>query len=58
MEVRNNWPNLPVVLITGYNSAAKEMAAYSIKDADFLEKPFELATVEALVRSKLNRAAS
>jgi DNA-binding response OmpR family regulator len=57
MEVRNNWPDLPVVLITGYNSAAKDMASYSIHDADFLEKPFELATVEALVRAKLQKAA-
>lgn len=58
MEVRNNWPELPVVLITGYNSAAKDMASYSIHDADFLEKPFELATVEALVRAKLQKAGA
>ncbi|MCA9782174.1 MAG: response regulator [Calditrichaeota bacterium] len=58
MEVRNNWPDLPVILITGYNSAAKDMASYSIHDAEFLEKPFELATVEAMVRAKLNRVAS
>ena len=34
------------------------MASYSIHDAEFLEKPFELATVEAMVRAKLNRVAS
>ena len=53
MEVHNNWPEIPVVLITGYNSAAKEMASYKINDADFLEKPFELAAVDALVKAKL-----
>jgi CheY-like chemotaxis protein len=46
--VRKRWPNLPVLLITGYNEIAGE--AHAGQGWDWLQKPFRRADLAEHVR--------
>ena len=58
--VRKRWPNLPVLLITGYNDIAAEAGAG--RGWDWLQKPFRQADlaehVDRLVAVKRSNATS
>ncbi len=54
-KVKNKKPNLPVVIVTGYQSV--EMASDAIKNgaADYIPKPFETKHIQKIVAQYLSK---
>lgn len=48
-NVKNNWPRLPVVLMTAYGSIEKAVSAMRDGAADYLVKPFEAEVLIEMV---------
>jgi two-component system cell cycle sensor histidine kinase/response regulator CckA len=53
-QMRSRRPDLPVILTSGYNEA-DALKANELTDIGFLQKPFELTELIALVREILER---
>lgn len=52
-EVKEKFPKLPVVLISGYSVGAMESEATGVKPDGFLAKPFMMSDIEQLLNSLL-----
>lgn len=55
-SVVGRWPDLPVVVLTGWGSVALAVRALRAGAADFLEKPWENIRLLSVLRSQLARA--
>jgi len=55
-ELRRHYPDLPVVMMTAYGTIAEAVAALHGGARDYIEKPFEAATLTAKVREHLRVA--
>jgi CheY-like chemotaxis protein len=49
-EIRRRWPNLPIVLTTGYSGAPNVGAGFPL-----LRKPYQLSELEAILSATLSR---
>jgi DNA-binding response OmpR family regulator len=56
--LRQRWPDIPVVIITAFGGAKARETAEALGAAGYLDKPFRLATLLALVRGALASRAS
>ncbi len=54
LHLRNNYPGLPAILMTGYNRAVEDVTPCTIEDAIILTKPFSLQNLDPLIRSCLD----
>lgn len=52
-EVKERFPKLPVVLISGYSVGDMETKASGVKPDGFLAKPFMMSDIEKLLNSLL-----
>jgi DNA-binding NtrC family response regulator len=46
-QIRNQWPWIQVVILTGFGGVKEAVEAIQMGAADFLQKPFEAETIEA-----------
>jgi UDP-3-O-[3-hydroxymyristoyl] N-acetylglucosamine deacetylase len=53
--LRERWPTIPVVMMSGHASIATAIEATRIGASDFIEKPLDLDTLIASVRTVLRR---
>ncbi len=53
--VRNNWPGIPVLMITGYASVPSAVKAFHLGAVDYLPKPFTPEELEKAVEEALSR---
>ncbi len=51
--IKNNYPELPVVIITGYSVSSPETQNILSKADGFLHKPFKVTDVEGLLKEVL-----
>ena len=56
-EVRNRFPEVPVVIVTGYASLETALAAMHEGVYDYLTKPFQIDELRLTVRNALERIA-
>ena len=56
--LRERWPNIPVVMMSGHASIATAIEATRIGAADFIEKPIDLDRLLAAVRAVLRQTAT
>lgn len=54
-RVRESYPDLPVILMTGYPSVDTAVSALRSKAEDYVIKPFNINQLYKLVESKVNR---
>ncbi len=52
-EVKDKFPNIPVVLISGYSVGDMDSGENTIKPDGFLAKPFMMSDIEKLLNSLL-----
>lgn len=52
-EVRQRWPETPVIVMTAYGSVEKAVSAMQAGAHDFLEKPLDLGRLRSIVASAL-----
>jgi DNA-binding NtrC family response regulator len=52
-RVKDTYPNIPVVLMTGYPSVDTAVTALRSKVADYIVKPFNINQLYRLVESKI-----
>jgi len=57
-NVKQRWPRIPVVLITGYYSNDENPAGSNIRPDGFLTKPFKIQSIDKLLRSLADRNPS
>lgn len=57
-QLRERWPTIPVVMMSGHASIATAIEATRIGAADFIEKPIDLDRLIASVRSVLRNASA
>ena len=55
-EVRNQYPDLPVVIMTGYPSVDSAVAALRQQVADYIIKPFNINQLNKVLRAKIDQA--
>ena len=55
-EVRNRWPDLPVILMTAYGSLETTMDALRQGAWDYISKPFSLRELTARIKAVLRRS--
>ena len=48
--VKKNFPELPVVVITGYSTESTEKELLTAKADDFLNKPFRMNDIESVLK--------
>jgi CheY-like chemotaxis protein len=53
LEVKNLSPWLPVLMVTGYNSAAQVLSSTKYQNVSFLPKPFRLSELGEKIRAML-----
>jgi signal transduction histidine kinase/ActR/RegA family two-component response regulator len=53
-EARNRWPNLPMVLISGYSADAAEASRLGF---ELLAKPFDMTSLVVAIQKRLSEAA-
>lgn len=53
LSVARDWPDLPILLMTGYADQRERAAGLDDLIKDVLTKPFELATLQGAVRRAL-----
>lgn len=53
-RLRQTWPSVPVVMISGHGDIATAVGAMRAGAVDFIEKPFRLATLFEVVRKLQN----
>jgi UDP-3-O-[3-hydroxymyristoyl] N-acetylglucosamine deacetylase len=56
--LRERWPNIPVVMMSGHASIATAIEATRIGAADFIEKPIDLDRLLAAVRAVLRQTST
>mgnify|MGYP003343019710 CR=1 FL=1 len=56
-RIRRGWPNLPVVIVTAFNSIQLAVDAMREGAIDFVTKPFEPGQMDAVVTKALERHA-
>ncbi|MCA9784327.1 MAG: response regulator [Calditrichaeota bacterium] len=54
LHLRNRYPGLPAILMTGYNRTLEEVAPGYLEDAIILNKPFSLQNLDPLIRNCLD----
>jgi len=54
MEVKNRFPDMPVLMMTGYNSAAKVLSSVTHSNVEFMSKPFRLSELGETVKSMIS----
>jgi two-component system, cell cycle sensor histidine kinase and response regulator CckA len=54
-QLRQRWPGLRVLFMSGYAAEAQEAIAGYVENGDFLQKPFTVETVIRRVNETLNR---
>jgi len=52
-KVRNQWPDIPVVVMTGYSSVENAVKAMKLGAADFIKKPFDFDELELIIHRNL-----
>lgn len=52
-KVKEKYPKLPVVLISGYSVNSKDSGSTNVKPDGFLAKPFMMSDIEQLLNSLL-----
>jgi DNA-binding NtrC family response regulator len=52
-EVKESYPDIPVVLMTGYPSVESAVAALRNKAADYITKPFNINQLFKIVQAKV-----
>ncbi|MFQ6009196.1 MAG: response regulator [Candidatus Zixiibacteriota bacterium] len=57
-EVKESFPDIPVVLMTGYPSVESAVAALRNKAADYITKPFNINQLFKLVDAKIKEKNS
>lgn len=57
LEVKSSAPDMPILLMTGYNSAAQVLSTSKYRDLNFLPKPFRLSELGEKIRGVLGGAA-
>ena len=55
-EVRSQFPQLPIVIMTGYPSVDTAVAALRQQVADYIIKPFNINQLHKLIKTKIERA--
>ena len=53
--VKSRWPELPIIICTGYSSMVDEAKAKALGADGYLEKPLELSLVANMIRSLLDK---
>ncbi|MCA9782175.1 MAG: response regulator [Calditrichaeota bacterium] len=53
MQVKNQWPDMPVLVMSGHGADTIPGGSRFLKASDFLEKPFDLSSVMSHVMAKL-----
>jgi len=56
-QIRTRWPQIPIILITGYFSAGQEQAEAARLADGFLMKPFKIESITELLESLKNKNA-
>jgi DNA-binding NtrC family response regulator len=56
-EVRRSWPDLDVIMITGFATVDSAISSFRLGACDYLTKPFNLDAVRHVVRRALERRA-
>ncbi len=51
--IKDKFPDLPVVVITGFGSDSSKIDAFSAQADDFLSKPFKVDEIQDLLRKHL-----
>jgi CheY-like chemotaxis protein len=54
LEIKNRYPDMPILMLTGYNSAAKILSTTRHKGVDFMSKPFRLNDLGVKVKTMLS----
>lgn len=57
-EMRESYPDIPVVLMTGYPSVESAVTALRYKAADYITKPFNINQLFKVVTSKVREKES
>jgi two-component system response regulator HydG len=57
-EVKESYPDIPVVLMTGYPSVESAVGALRIKAADYITKPFNINQLFKLIETKVKEKQS
>jgi DNA-binding NtrC family response regulator len=57
LEVKNRVPDLPMLMMTGYSSAAEVLNSSKYRNVSFLAKPFRLSELGERIRSMLGSAS-
>ncbi len=57
LEVKNRVPELPMLMMTGYSSAAEVLNSSKYRNVSFLAKPFRLSELGERIRSMLGSAS-
>ena len=53
-EVRESYPDIPVVIMTGFPSVDSAVSALRSKVADYIIKPFNILQLYKVVEQKIN----
>jgi len=57
-ELRNTYPDISVIIVTGYGDAARARSSFKMGALDFLEKPFTSEQLVELIRIGFDLGAS
>ncbi len=52
-RIRNQWPDIPVVVMTGYSSVENAVKAMKLGAADFIKKPFDFDELELIIQRNI-----
>lgn len=57
-EIQAQYPNLPIVFITGQSEVSSKVTAFSMGAEDYIVKPFDVIELRARLEAKLKKLAA